>query len=260
MGLVLKMSIMAAIGLGLFGVSQSPPATPALRLDHVWIVVSPNAPERAALERAGFHISPQLNRHDGQGTASITAEFYNAFLELIWPDPTVKVDPGFERGVEKFRQRMNWRTSGWCPFGIGMARTGDPHAPLPVPAWSIAPGWLPPGSAIEIMTPRDDAVSPSFFVSPKELNVSEADNTRIAQSNSKEAALYAHPLGVKRLTSIRLIAPKTYQPIAALSYLQKDGIVNLDRGDQWTIELVFDGGTQKKRKDLRPDLPLLLRY
>ena len=54
-----------------------------LEFDHVWIVVSRDAPERAALERAGLKISPDVNRHDGQGTASISAEFLNAYLELI---------------------------------------------------------------------------------------------------------------------------------------------------------------------------------
>jgi hypothetical protein len=82
------------------------PATAQSRieLDHVWIMVSPNAPERVALERAGFQISPDLNRHDGQGTASITVEFENAYLELMWPDSTVSVAPGLERAAEKFRQ------------------------------------------------------------------------------------------------------------------------------------------------------------
>jgi len=42
-----------------------------IEFDHIWIVVSPNAPERVALERAGLQISPDVNHHDGQGTASI---------------------------------------------------------------------------------------------------------------------------------------------------------------------------------------------
>jgi hypothetical protein len=42
--------------------------------DHVWNMVSPDAPERAVLEHAGFQISPDVNRHDGQGTTSITVE------------------------------------------------------------------------------------------------------------------------------------------------------------------------------------------
>src|SRR5881227_3271077 len=105
--------------------TTSPSASPAeLEFDHVWIVVTRDAPERAALEKTGLKISPDVNRHDGQGTASITAEFQNSYIELMWPDPTVSVAPGAERGVEKFKNRMNWRASGWCPIGIGLHRSG----------------------------------------------------------------------------------------------------------------------------------------
>src|SRR6266487_344875 len=107
-------------------------AAAELEFDHVWIVVSRDAPERAALDRAGLKISPDVNRHDGQGTASITAEFLNTYIELLWPDPTVPVSPGAERGVEKFKNRMNWPTSGWCPIGIGLHRVG-PNTTLPFP-------------------------------------------------------------------------------------------------------------------------------
>src|SRR5437667_9968932 len=71
-----------------------------LEFDHVWIVVNRDAPERAALERAGLKISPNVNRHDGQGTASISGEILNAYLELIRPDPTVSVAQGANRGHE----------------------------------------------------------------------------------------------------------------------------------------------------------------
>src|SRR5689334_12164100 len=79
------------------GQSQSSPKF--LEFDHVWIAVPPGAPERAALEKAGFRIAPEINRHEGQGTASATVEFDNAFLELIWADPAVHVDAGRERVV-----------------------------------------------------------------------------------------------------------------------------------------------------------------
>jgi len=117
-----------------------------LEFDHVWIVVSRDASERAALERAGLKISPNVNRNDGQGTASVSAEFLNAYIELMWPDPTVSVAQGAERGVEKFKNRMNWRTSGWCPIGIALHRTG-PATTLPFPTCSIAPDWMPKGTA-----------------------------------------------------------------------------------------------------------------
>src|SRR5690242_11099595 len=54
--------------------------THSLALDHVWFATRSGAlAERAALERAGFRIAPDINRHDGQGTASITVEFENGY-------------------------------------------------------------------------------------------------------------------------------------------------------------------------------------
>ena len=68
-------------------------AAQQLAFDHVSIMVSPGAPERAALEQAGLQISPGINRNDGQGTASIAVEFQNSYLELMWVDPSVSVEP-----------------------------------------------------------------------------------------------------------------------------------------------------------------------
>lgn len=234
-----------------------------LEFDHVWIVVTRDAPERAALERAGLKISPNVNRNDGQGTASVSAEFLNAYIELMWPDPTVSVAQGAERGVEKFKNRMNWRTSGWCPIGIALHRTG-PGTTLPFPTWSIAPDWMPKGSAIEILTARDDTKSPSFFIEPPVLAVKEEANRKIGKNDPNNASpasdRFQHPIGVERITAIQIIRPKEYQPVAAFTYLEKAGIFKVSEGTAWGVELTFDGGRKGQTKDLRPDLPLLIHY
>ena len=236
--LMFRRCAIAAIGLlaaatVILGADQ-----PSLQFDHVWIVVSPNAPERAALERAGLQISPEVNRHDGQGTASITVEFENAYLELIWPEAGVAVQPGLEKAAEKFRQRMMWRTSGWCPIGVGFRGTTEAPAAFPFPTWSTHPDWLPPGSDIVILTPRDDTHSPSLFVAPRA----------------------HHPLGVHRITAIRILSPETYQPIEALDYVQRLHLLEFTKKDGWMLELTLDDGKAEKSKDLRPDLPLVIRY
>jgi len=233
-------------------------AAAELEFDHVWIVVTHDAPERAALERAGLNISPNINRNDGQGTASVSAEFFNAYIELMWPDPTVSVAQGAERGVEKFKNRMNWRTSGWCPIGIALHRTG-PGATLPFPTWSIVPAWMPVGSAIEILTPRDDTKSPSFFIEPSVLAVKEEVNRRLPKNDPKRT-LFQHPIGVERITEIRIVKPKAYQAIAAFTYLEKAGIFKVSEGPEWAIEITFDAGQKAQTKDLRPDLPLIIHY
>lgn len=105
---------------------------------------------------------------------------------------------------------------------------------------------------MEMLTPRDDTRSPALFVEPAALSNTGEQAVR--------AALYHHPIGVRRITAIRLISPKTYQPIAALTYLQKEDLLSMKPGDEWVVELTFDGGKQEKSKDLRPALPLVIRY
>ena len=245
---------LARVALMLLATATMPAAAPSrLEFDHVWIMVSPNAPERAALERAGFQISPNINRHEGQGTSSATVEFQNAFLELMWPDSTVPVAPGLARAAEKFQKRMLWRTSGWCPIGIGFRRTApSDDNPLPFPTWVVTAPWLPAGSALEILTPRDDTRSPSLFITPGAL-------TDMGEQAAR-ASRYHHPIGAHRVTAIRLVSPKTYQPIEPLVYLQKRHVIGVEQGEEWLIELTFDGGKGQKSKDLRPDLPLIIRY
>ena len=254
----LRTLIFLAGFVALTSVRMTIAAAPELEFDHVWIVVSRDAPERAALERAGLKISPNVNRNDGQGTASVSAEFLNAYIELMWPDPTVSVAQGAERGVEKFKNRMNWRTSGWCPIGIALHRTG-PSTTLPFPTWSIAPDWMPKGTAIEILTARDDTKSPSFFIEPPVLAVKEEANRKLAENDPKRAA-FEHPIGVERITAIQIIRPKEYQPVAAFTYLEQAGIFKSTEGKDWAVEITFDSGRKSQTKDLRPDLPLLIHY
>jgi len=254
----LRTLIFLAGFVALTSVRMTIAAAPELEFDHVWIVVSRDAPERAVLERAGFKISPNINRNDGQGTASVSAEFLNAYIELMWPDPTVSVAQGAERGVEKFKNRMNWRTSGWCPIGIALHRAG-PATTMPFPTWSIAPDWMPKGTAIEILTARDDTKSPSFFIEPPVLAVKEEANRKLAENDPKRAA-FEHPIGVERISAIQIIRPKEYQPVAAFTYLEQAGIFKSTEGKDWAVEITFDSGRKSQTKDLRPDLPLIIHY
>src|SRR5262249_36078164 len=80
--------------------SAAPPW--ALEVDHLMIHVAPGAPERAALEHAGFTIAPDLNQHEGQGSASITVELSNGFLELAYRDTNVSVAPNLEMVARRF--------------------------------------------------------------------------------------------------------------------------------------------------------------
>jgi len=232
---------------------------PPLKFDHVWLAVKPGAPERAVLEKAGFHFSPTVNRHDGQGTASVTIEFENSFLELIWPDRDVPIDPGFERAAEKFKQRTDWRTSGWCPIGVGMSYQDESPVTMPSTTWSVSPEWLKPYK-MDILTAREDAKSPSLFAKPSKRSTDEAANRKAAMPGSSRYEEFHHPNGAKRITGVRLITPPGYQPVEALKFVRDAGVLSYTPGKEWLVELTFDTGSQGKTKDLRPTLPLLIRY
>jgi len=119
-----------------------------------------------------------------------------------------------------------------------------------------------PGTAIEILTARDDTKSPSFFIEPSVLAVKDEANRKIDNASPARTANPAsdHPIGVERVTGIQLIRPKEYQPVAAFAYLEKAGLFKSTEGKEWAIEISFDGRRKAQTKDLRPDLPLIIHY
>ena len=222
----------------------SAPPRQKLQFDHIWLFVQAGAPERAAFEKAGFVVDPQVSRHDGQGTASVSVEFDDGYIELMWLDTSVNVVPEAQRAVEKFRQRTAWRTSGWSPFGINLSPTTPGDIPtLPFPTWDINMPWMD-GSFIRILTARDDTASPSVSIHPKATH-QPAD---------------PHPNGTKRISHVRIVAPPGYKPVPAMLYAQQIGAIELGTGNEWLAEITLDGGRKRVTRDLRPDLPLVIKY
>jgi len=243
--------------------APSPAMAPApgspLQADHVTLWVTPGAPERVALERLGFRIAPFINRHDGQGTASATVEFVNGFLELAWPDSSVPVEPGREFLRDRFRARTEWRTTGRSPVGLVMRRTAAAPDSLPFPTYPLTAPWMPPGSAMLRLTPLTDSLGASLFVSPHEL-VTPPDSVRawLARKDPRAEPM-RHPNGAREITEIRIVAPaRGLNRVTVM--LHRWDVVEFDGGKDWLVELTLDRGRSGKRADLRPGLPLVVRY
>ena len=236
------------------------PAKPAppLVLDHVIIFVAEGAPERAALEKAGFTIAPTVNRHDGSGTASITVEFLNGFLELLYRDHTVPVTPGRERVPDIFEGLSNWRTNGQSPFGLQLARTASAPAEFPFPTVKVHSEWMQPGENLELLTPSDRPQQLRLTVPPQATDI--AANERLAADPVK-GAMFRHPTGAQRITSVEIVAPRQDRlPEAPAAYVEQAGAAKFTIGPAWRMILTLDGGRQGKSADLNPTLPLLVKY
>lgn len=247
---------------GLLFVTMAPAVAaqaPPLALSHSWIVVTTGAPERKALERAGFRIAPTVNRHEGQGTASITVEFLNGFLELIYPDSTVPVSPGLQAGAEKFRLRSAWRENGYCPIGIVFDRTPATPATLPFATWKVSADWMEQGTFIEMMTPREMPKAVSLSISSHSSSARESENAALAQDPVK-GAVFLHPNGARRLTALRVVAPSADRFPPAASYLAAHELVTFDTGSRWLLDVTLDNGKQGATRDLEPELPMVIHY
>jgi hypothetical protein len=237
----------------LLGLALAPRATraQAVELDHVWVVVAGGAPERRALEAAGLRVWPTVQRHEGQGTAAVMVELDGTFLELLWPDSTVAVAPGREVAAAKFRARQRWRTSGWSPFGIGLrTRAGAPDS-LPFTTWPLRLAWMAPGEALRMLTARADTTSPSVWVVPRSSALEDA---------TIPAAARRHPNGARTITALRLTMPRAAPETEAVRALVEQRVVTLARGEAWLLEVTMDGGVRGRERDLRPALPLVVRW
>ena len=232
----------------------------SFEVDHVWIVVSPGAPQRAAFEQLGLKAAPGVNQHAGQGTDSITFEFKNAFLELLWVDAAVPVAPGNEAAVRKFTRRQRWATSGGCPFGIALHRTASAADSLPFESWPLHQPWMPPGVSYAMLTPRADSLSPALWVVPRSSAVKDLDDPAATPVDSIRATALRQPGYMRKLTRVRLVCPPGYQPTDAMSRLAREGVFELRQERGWLLILTFNGGVRRRTRDLRPELPVLVRY
>ena len=235
----------------------APEPPPPLVLAHAWIAVQPGAPARKDLVRAGFRLTPTVSRHEGQGTASITVEFENGFLELLWPDDTVPVSPELMAAKSKFVARSNWRDNAWSPFAVGFHRTATTPKAFPFETWTVAADWMGAGETIEMLTPRASH-GVSLFIPAHA--VDEAANLAAIRAGGPGAAVFRHPTGARRLTAIRVIAPSAAGRPPSAEYVRTAGAAGLDEGRAWLMEVTLDHAAQRRTADLRPDLPLMIHY
>ena len=252
---VLRIAVLLVAVMGSAFAADPPP----LKLSHGWIVVKTGARERTVLEKAGFHIAPTVNRHDGQGTASVTVELLNGFLEFIYPDPTVPVSPASKAGAEKFRLKSAWRESGYSPIGIVFDRTPATPEKLPFPTWKVSADWMEKGTFIEIMTPKELPKAVLLSISSHRESTREEENEALARDLVK-GAMFLHPNGARRLTGMRVVAPGADRFPPAASYIAGHGLVKFDVGEQWLLDVTLDNGAQGVTKDLQPDLPMVVHY
>jgi hypothetical protein len=178
--------------------------------------------------------------------------FENAYLELIWVDTSVSVDPQHARTAKWFRDAAAWRTTGKSPFGLGLHRLAGDTAALPVPVEREPAPWLERGAYYELLRQAADSLAPDFFVVPGIAAVP----SWILQARAREPELWQHRAGDRKITVVRVYGTPAQEPAAFRAL--RPGSIEFVRAPEPLIEVVLDHGSRGQRVDLRPDLPLVL--
>lgn len=231
---------------------QAAAQTPRVELDHVYVVVQPGgAKEIAALQSAGFHVTPP-RQHEGEGTTSVAALFDNAYVELMWLDSTLSVTPEHAAAAQQFRDAAAWRVTRHSPFGIGFRRLPSETGDFPFPIKRESAPWIDSVAAYEILNQPADSLAVDLFVVPRAAAVPNwIDGLR-----KRAPQRLIHPAGGHRITAVRLHGTIEQQP-STIRRLQV-AHVEMRTAAEPLLEIYIDGGANKSRTDLRPALPVVV--
>ena len=68
-----------------------------------------------------------------------------------------------------------------------------------------------------------------------------------------------HPSGLREMTGVRIVSP-LLEETSLTHAMTRAGVVDSNTGPEHLLELQFDGGSQAKSMDFRPDLPLIFTW
>ena len=215
-------------------------------LDHVFICCTEDAPEAEALARVGLK-EGSSNEHRGQGTACRRFFFRNAYIELLWVSDAERA-----RDATSIRTRLweRWsaRQTGACPFGVVFRPRGTSLSEPPFATWSYHPPHLPHDITIE--------VGVGTLLSEPELFYWR--HPRRPEDFRGEPI--EHTMPVRDVTRLGIGIPGPGPRTASARAAEAAGLITFPSTTEHVMQLEFDGEAQRNVADLRPELPLVLRW
>jgi hypothetical protein len=221
----------------------------ATELDHLFVLTEPGAPVADRLVALGL-VEGARNEHPGMGTANRRFFFQNKMLELLF---VVNEAEARSEPIEPARvwERSRWRETGASPFGLCLRQTGGPGEALPFETWAFKPPFVGPDRDLPAAVGTADW-EPFVFVTSTTIPPSAypADRRQPLE----------HQAGLGELTELRVTLPGADEFSAPLRTLERLGIASFQHGAEQLAELTFDAGRRGRSTDLRPDLPVVLRW
>ena len=232
------------------------------------------------LRKLGLNCSePQRDRLTG--TSSTLISFENVDLELLWLDEKSKLEQFSLSNAFNFIARANWSKSGASPFGLGIYYPmNDANSFLPSqeskleePICQVIQDYVATeekSSKILSIVPDNSTLNNHWMVElDKELARREerknnffSDWQVIPRSNltPKIEPQLTQTLGMSKLTRAKLQISSNRPLSTFFLNLIRENILEIKQGEYPLLEMIFDDRQQQKSLDLRPMVPIVLRY
>jgi hypothetical protein len=218
-------------------------------IDHVFLATA--APDAAERELAAFgFVFSDRRVHRGQGTANAVARFENAYFELLHAIELAELRSPLVAPLS-LDERIRWRETGACPFGVCLRRESDASAEAsPLSTWDYVPSYRDATRPIRIVTPRAHAWEPLLFVDVRPRD----DATKPRPSEPQRGAR-------RTLTAVRIDLPRSGHERSA-GLRRFDGIAgfSLREGSSPLLELEWDHGREGQAHRFGAELPLVVRW
>jgi hypothetical protein len=208
-------------------------------LDHFFILAEYPADQARVLSDIGL-VEGTPNHHPGQGTSNRRFFFSNSALELLYVRDAKEADAGPGRRL-RFPDRANDPRSS--PFGL--ITRDDSSENEPFAGWLYQPDYFQPGLSFLIGENSDQLEEPLCIHMPFKLPCPTAQPESFGPFAS--------------VTELRVHLPVT-TPSDVLKCVSKVKQITLVTNAPHLLEVVFNNEIEGQLRDLRPVLPLLIRW
>lgn len=212
----------------------------AIELDHFFILTEPGASQAGLLSDIGL-IEGTANSHQGQGTANRRFCFADSMLELLYVRDSEEAMSGLGSRLRFVDRAADGIAS---PFGI-IVRSDSESTNPPFPGWKYHPEYFDAESYFHIGENSDLLEEPLCICMPFNLPAPSGQPVSVDPYTS--------------VTELRISIPSS-RPSGVLKTLAQCKRISFCLGEPHLMEIVFNEEKEGKCADLRPELPLLVRW
>ena len=212
----------------------------SLELHHFFILVDPGASVADRLVDLGMIESPS-NTHEGQGTANRRFFFDNCALELLYVHDAdgARNGPGSELKLVERSARH-----GASPFGLVLTNSDATDSRTPFDGWKYQPDYFPAHMQFHVGDNSSDLSQPLCIYSPF---------FEMKAGKDQQNAYF------NKVTDIT-VHVKTKDLSSVLELVDQADRINIQPGDEHLVICTFNNNVSGEEADMRPELPLVIRW